>query len=885
MPRPLAERAYALLLRAFPRAFRDRFGGAMTDTFRAQWRDVRTRSVPARLAFWLRVVVDSLGEGLGERVAGIVRHPAQARVPLMESLRQDLRFAVRAHRASPAATWLAVLVLAVGIGANTAIFSVVEAMLLRSLPFRDPAALVSVGPTGVRDDRASATLYGTASRFAFDTWRAQRDAFADVAGYRGGDPIVTGLGDPERLMTYRVTGNFFSMLGATPAVGRAIVADDTLPNAPAVVVLSDAIWRTRFGGDANVVGRTITLDSVPHTIVGVMPRAFHFPERATVWSALAALRTDSAAPRRAHGPWGSYYTVARLRPGVTVERAMARLDATLAGIAAGDADWKDVRAVVIPMRRFLVGDVRRPLLLVLAAVSLVLLVACANVANIQLARAVDRTREIAVRLAMGAPRGRLVRQLLTESVVLSLAGGALGIALAYAAVPLLVRLAGPELPGFTDVGVNGRVLALTLVASVLTGIVSGIAPALHGLRDADPRALRDGTARSGTSAGRHRLIESFVVGQMALTMVLLVGASLLVVSFARLMRVDTGFAPERVLVADFQNTGHQGDTATIALADAVLERARAIPGVATAAMSTGTPLDVGAFGSGIEVVGEPKAERERLVVYTAATGEYFRALGIPLRRGRLLGARGEARGAVVVNESLVRAYFPGHDPIGRTIRYFGGQTGTIVGVVGDTKAMALADSAPPHVYQAFDQAPASYLKLVVRATGDPATLAGAVRAALREVDPAIPIDHLRTMRGVMAESVARPRFYTTLLSIFAGAALLIAASGLYGVVSYTVTRRTREMGVRLALGATAGSVVRLVLGRSGRLALAGVAVGGIGALWATRALRSMLFEVTATDPSVLAAVAALLGAVALIAAWVPARRAAQADPVQVIRAE
>ncbi|HEU4628405.1 MAG TPA: ABC transporter permease [Gemmatimonadaceae bacterium] len=804
----------------------------------------------------------------------------------MSSLLQDLRYALRVHLANPTATLVAVLVLAVGIGANTAIFSVVEGVLLRSLPFREPERLVGVGPIPA-EYRSTARQYGTASRFAFETWRDQRDVFEEVAGYVGDDPVLTGLGDATRVMAYGVTANFFPMLGATPMIGRAVIAADTLAGAPRVAVLSHAFWATRLGGAADVVGRTIALNGVPHVVVGVMPPGFRFPERAALWRALAPPTGHSADGSRQ--PYGGYHTVARLRAGVTPALAMRRLDVTTAAIGQREEGWQGVVANVIPLHAQLMGDVQRPLLLVMGAVAFVLLIACANVANIQLARAVGRRREIAIRVAVGAGRARLLRQLLTESVTLALAGGGLGVLLAYWGVPLLVRLGGEELPGVVDIGVNPRVLAVTLVATLLTGVAFGLAPAVQAARRASAVSLKDGTAGSGASASRNRLGAALVVAQVALTMVLLAGAGLLVASVRHLLRDDAGFTADGVLVAqiELRGTRHTGDTATLAFSRALLERVRAMPGVAAAAMSTGTPLATGAFGT-IEVVGGPTPRAAAPTMFTAATADYFRALGIPLLRGRLLRDDGaDGPGAIVVSQTLARTYFPGQDPIGRQVRFYGQSiTGTIVGVVGDTKAMALDESAPPpHIYQPFAADPAPYLKLVVRAAGDPAALAAGVRAAVRELDPDLPIDALTTMRQLMSESVTRQRFYATLLAVFAAAALVMSAAGIYGVVSYTVTRRTREMGVRLALGATAGDVLRLVFGRAGLLAGAGLLLGGLGALAATRVLRSMLFEIAPTDPRVLGGVAALLAVVALAATWLPARRATRVDPVQALRAE
>jgi putative ABC transport system permease protein len=807
---------------------------------------------------------------------------------------QDGRYALRGLRRQPGFAAVVLITLALGIGANTAIFSVLEAVVLRSLPLREPERLVSVSPIDVRWRPRNTRMGSTASHLAFETWRTQRQLFEEVAAYNGAEPVLTGLGEPERPHAWDVTANFFTMLGAQPALGRAFLPEEDQPGAPAVAVVSYAFWETRLGRDPGVVGRRITLDGKPVSIVGVMPPRFVFPilpsgfkaKSTVLWRPLSAQL--SPAERNRRGAYGGHWIVARLRPGVTPEQAVAHLDAATRRLRP-EPGWKNVVTLVTPLREMLVGDLRRPLWLVLGAVSLVLLIACVNVANLLLARAVARQREIAIRLAVGAGRLRIARQLVTEAVLLSFMGAALGVLLSRWGVPLLVSFAGREIPRIEEVGINTRVLGATLAVSLLTGIAFGLAPAIQAARRTSADALKEGGTGTGTVTWRSRASDAFAVTQVALALVLLAGAGLLARSFIHLVRVDTGFETEHILVAELELPAERyaKDERKLAFAEHTLERVRALPGVTAAAVSAGMPLAGGRFGS-VGVAGPPLPHDAPWAYFTSVTPDYFRVLGIPLKRGSLFPVDGgDGADAVVVSEATVKTLFPGTDPIGKRITAAGyaGSARTIIGVVGDTRQDQLDAAPPPHVYEPLRADRARYLNVLARTSGDPAAIAASLRSTLREVDPLLPVDKISTMRGLVSESLRRQRFYVTLLSIFAITALTIAAAGLYAVVTYAVTRRTHEFGVRAALGARRRQILTLVLGRAMRLAAGGVALGLAGAYGTTRLLRGFLFEVQPTDPVVFSAACALLAAVALAASYLPARRATRVDPMTALRAD
>jgi predicted permease len=741
----------------------------------------------------------------------------------MDTVLQDLRYALRTLRRSPGFTAVALLTLALGIGPTTAVYSVVEGVLLRPLPYRDPGRVVRVGWT-FEQYYASGRFGASASVAEVRAWSDQNHSFDEVSPYWGDNPVLTGLGDATRITAYTVKSNLFPMLGVQPILGRGFTAEENRPGSTPVAVLSYRFWVGRFGRDPQVLGRSVTLDGTPFQIVGVMPATFRFPvlpagfrsQGTDVWRSLGAVPA-------AFNPNESAELVGRLRPGVTIAQAKADLDVVERAWSESIGERRARVTVLTTVRDQAVGEVRRPLLLAVAAVGLVLVIACANAANLHLARAVARRRETAIRVALGAGQVRIVRQVLIEAVVLALAGAGVGVLLAVWGVPLLVSLAAKSLPRLDEVGINLNVLTVTVGVATLAGLLFGLVPALQSLRGISPADLKEGSATLGTSTAHSRASGAFVVAQVALTLMLLVVAGLLGRSFLKLMTLQPGFEPAHVLVAQLSlpETRYQTEARKVASAQSLMERARALPGVTSVAVSTGTPLAVGAIGS-IRVPGEAEQADAPWGSFTAVTPDFFGTLGIPLHRGRLFvaGDGGSAR-PVIVNEALAKTFFPGQDPLGKRVSFYGGRTGTIIGVVGDTREMSLPSLPPPVIYQPLADDVQSYLKVIVRTAGDPASLVAPLRAAMRELDPDLPIDALQTMREMMAESLATERFYAALVAIFATLAVLMAAAGLYAVVSYAVARRTRELGVRIALGAEARQVLGLVVGRGAVLALAG----------------------------------------------------------------
>ena len=805
----------------------------------------------------------------------------------MDSLLQDVRYTLRMLRTSPGFTLVTVLTLALGIGPTTAVYSVVEGVLLRPLPYADPERVVRVGWT-YEQYYASGRFGASPSVAEVRAWSEQNHSFDDVAPYWGDNPVLTGLGDATRVTAYAVKSNLFPMLGAEPILGRGFTAEEDRPGSAPAAVLSYRVWVARFGRDPNVLGRSITLDGTTLQIVGVMPATFRFPvlppgfrsEGTDLWRSMGAVPA-------AFNPIEAAELVGRLRPGVSIAQAKADLDAVERAWSESIGERRVRVTVLNTVRDLAVGEVRKPLLVALAAVGLVLLIACANAANLLLARAVARQRETAIRMALGASRVRIVRQVLIEALVLALGAAGVGILLAEWGVPALVAIAGRSLPRLGEVAINLNVLTVTVVVAILTGVLFGLVPALQSLRGMSPSDLKEGGAALGTSTAHTRASGAFVVAQVALTLMLLVGAGLLGRSFVKLMTLQPGFEPTHVLVAQLRlpDTRYQTDRRRLTLAQSAMERSRALPGATSVAVSTGTPLAVGAMGT-IRVPGEPEQADAPWASITAVTPDFFRTLGIPLRRGRLFlaGDGGSAR-PIIVNEALARAFFPGQDPLGKRVGFYGGRVGTIIGVVGDTREMSLPAAPPPVIYQPLADDVQSFLKVIVRTAGDPASLAAPLRAAMRELDPDLPIDGLQTMREMMAESVTTERFYAALVAIFATLAVLMAAAGLYAVVSYAVVRRTHELGVRIALGAEARQVLGLVVGRGARLALAGILLGVGGALAGTRVLKTFLFGIAPTDPLTFVAVAMGLAFVALAAGYLPARRATRVDPMVALRAE
>jgi putative ABC transport system permease protein len=808
----------------------------------------------------------------------------------MDTLLQDLRYALRTLRRTPGFTLVAVLTLALGIGLNTAIFSVVNGVLLRPLPFREPDQLVRV--YHVHPEKAAEG--GPFSPQDLEDLRAGANGFESLAAYLH-EPGETALnlagdgGEPSVVQGASVSKEFFPLLGVNAAVGRTLRPEENVPGNDRVAVLSDAFWRSRYNADPSVVGRTVSLEGRPTTVVGVMPPSFTFPGRqAEVYIPISLIGEDDI-PNQRDLRWME--VVGRLRPGTTPETAMASVNAVLARLAqehtGSNEGWG--RARMESLSESIVGPVRPALLVLLGTVVLVLLVACANLANLLLARASAREREMAVRTALGAARGRIVRQLLTESLLLSLLGGMLGLALAVAGVRVLMALSAGTIPRAEAVGVDGRAAAFALLLSLATAVMFGMVPAVRAARSATADTLRDG-GRGGSERRGGTTRAALVLAQTAAAMVLLVGAGLLVNSFYRLMNVDPGFRSQNVLMASMDMIEkYETPAQRNPYRREIIRQVSEIPGVEAVGAAKTQPLQGGGDTYEFTIPGRsgPDATMNPGSGTLIVSAGYFDALDIPLLKGRVFDAREDVPDAplnIIVNDAAARRFWPGADPVGTTVTL--GETPlTIVGVVGDVRNEGLAADPEPAVYLPFSVASRSSLQLFIRTRGDPAAAAGAVRRAIHAVDPMQPIAGVRTLDSAMAETVAQPRFFTLLITVFGAVAVFLAALGLYGVVAYTVTRRTTEIGIRMALGARAGEVVRMVIRRSAWPTAAGILAGTVAALLLSRLMASMLFEVRPADPATFGGAAALLAAIALLASWLPARRAARIEPTQALRGD
>ncbi len=808
----------------------------------------------------------------------------------MGTLLHDVRYGWRALRARPGFTLVAVVALALGIGANTAIFSVVYAVLLRPLSYPAPARLVwlweSNPGSGIKNEPTSIPN--------FRDWRSQNQSFEELTGWARTMVVLNGDGEPERLPGAAVVGNFFTTFGVPPILGRGFRGEENTPGQNRVVVLSHSFWQRHFGSDGNISGRTVTLNGNPHTIVGVMPAHFKHPDPGAVvppdlWLPLAI---DASADGRR----GDFLrVVGRLKPGVSVEQAnaeMARLTARLAVEYPGaNAGWT---TTAMSLHQRFTGDLQKPLLLIMSAVAFLLLIACANVANLLLARAATREREIAIRSALGARRGRLLRQLLTESTLLALTGGVVGLLLAVWGIDALLAFAPENLPRLDEAGLNYRVLGFAIGLSLMTGLIFGIVPALSATRVNLNASLKEGGRGSGDSR-RGALLRDFVaVAEVAVALMLLVSAGLLIRSFLSLQQTDPGFTAERVVTTQVllpRNKYPEGPQIS-SFYDQLLERLRALPGVEAAGAIDAIPLGGGGNVLAFSIEGRPAPPPEQVVdaeAYAVSPG-YFATFGIPLTRGRDFSDRDGSGtpGVTIINETMASRYFPGEDPIGRRISLADGQTGpwlTIIGVVKDVKHIDLSAPPYPQMYGSYRQNPARILSLVARTRGPAAGSAPAIRELVKSLDRDLPLAKVTTMEEVLADSIARPRFNAFLISIFAGVGMLLAGVGIYGVISYGVTQRVHEIGVRLALGATRSDVLKLVLGKGLKLAIAGVVIGLILATIMGRFLSSLLFGVGERDALTFIGVSALIVVVALLACYLPARRATKVDPMVALRYE
>jgi putative ABC transport system permease protein len=835
--------------------------------------------------------------GLGDEAArqaalhsfgGVARWKEQAReargVGLVESAGKDLQHAARLLRRSPGFAAVVVSTLAIGMGACTALFSVVDRVLLRPPPFLEPQRVVVVQETLPARGEA---LPATAAMY--HRWQREARSFQGLGAImRVSAYALTGAGAPWHLGAARITASALPTLGLTLPLGRNFLAREEVPSGQEdVAILSHRLWQRRFGGRPQALGQVIRLDGRPFRVVGVMPADSALPAEVDVFAPLGFTARERGSY---DGHW--LEVVGRLAPGVTLAQAQSELEVIARrGAVDEPTQHRGWGATVVPIREAAVSDVRPVLLSLLGAVAFLLLLACANVANLLLARATARAREMAVRGALGASRARLVRQLVVESLLLSVLAGAGGVAIAVAALRGLLALAPGTLPRAAAIAVDGRALAFSFAVSVLTGLLFGLAPAYQAAGVSLQAVLKQ--SGWGTSEGprRQRLRGALVVGEVAIALVLLAGAGLLMRSFSRLQAVDPGFQPQGALIATvfLPRPHYRAPAQYLAFADEAIGQLAALPGVTAAAAATNLPF-AGAATRSFIVEGWPAAAGAVMPVarYQIVTPQYFRAMGIPLRRGRCFQPddSGESRPVAIISEALARRFFPGQDPLGKRISLGGGAWREIVGVAGDVKASKLEGAGSPEIYQPFAQAPVWDFTLVVR--GSPAISAGllrAVAAVITAEDPDQPTHTIRPLADLVGDSIARQRLATTLFALFAATALLLAAIGIYGVMAYSVAQRTRELGIRMALGAQTGTVLRLVLLQGGRLIALGVLAGVGGALILARSLERLLFEVSAHDAPTFLAIVLLSSAVAALACLVPARRAASLSPMLALRRE
>jgi predicted permease len=814
----------------------------------------------------------------------------QRHLPFVETLMQDVRYGIRVLRRSPGFTAAAVLTLALGIGANTAIFTIVDAVLLRPLPFSEPDRLVTVGDREA-DGTSSNVGYLTAAE-----WRERSRTFEGFSLMRSWQPTLFVNGEAERLRAVRVSWNYFDMMRVRPALGRTFTANEDKPDQWRVVMLSDALWRRRFGADPSIVDRTIVMNDREYRVVGVLPPAFQpldaakYYTGAEIWAPLgydAALRDACRGCRhlRAFG---------RLKPGVSLEAATAEMNALREQQSRENPnEYEDGSIAVVPLQRAITGDVRTALFVLLAAVAFVLLIACANVANLLIARSLVRQREIVLRTVLGAARSRIVRQLMTESAILSVAGAVLGMLVAMFTVRALAGVAPVSLPRLEEAAVDGRVLAFAALLTAACALLFGLAPAFRSGRTGAQQAL---AIDSRTSTGGASRARSFlVVADLALALVLLAGAGLMLRTVSQLTRANPGFNPSNVLTLQFSLVGkaYAEDRAVVAFQNQFIQRVRALPGVESVAVAGQIPFGGNYDCRGFHARGYMKANTidDPCIQTYGVTPDYLRVMGIPLRAGRFFDERDTESGqqVLVVSETTAREVWAGANPIGTEVRIGSADKGvwrTVVGVVADAHHADVTTPISASLYMPETQFTDSYLVAVVKtASSDPASVAAPVRAVIRELDPATPVFAIATLESLVADAGAQHVFVMQLLSGFAVVAVLLASIGLYGVVSYTVAQRTREVGIRVALGAKRGDVVRLVLSRGAGVVVVGLAAGLAAALVTTRFLGSLVFGVSPEDPITFTAAVGLLTVVALGAHLIPVRRALRVDPAIALRQE
>jgi putative ABC transport system permease protein len=812
-------------------------------------------------------------------------------LPFVETVLQDFRFAFRMLRKNPGFSAIAILTLALGIGANTAIFSVVYAVLLKPLPYADSEQLFTVFQQDIKNPK-------NVNGFSFPNMRdlrEQSEIFSDLSGVQAHQLTLTGHGEAFNIDTSVVTPDLFNTFRVQPILGRTFVPGDGKPGAEPVVVLSENLWRGSFGADPNIIGETIALDKSAFTVIGVVPAAFRFPQllkSRQIWVPIVDDPLFGSWLERRGGHWLTL--TGRVKPGVTPKQAEAQFDAIAARLTKQypeDNDGWTFR--MIPLRDFLVGEVKTPLLVLLGAVGLVLLIACANIANLLLARATSRSREIAVRATLGAGRSRLVRQLLSETLVLSAIGGMAGVALAYYGIHVLTTFLPPELTRIHSISIDYAVLGFALALSVFASCAVGLVPAFLVARSDLQSTLREGGGRSGESAASRRVRNILASAEIALALVLLVAAGLLLRSFSKLTEVSPGFQVEHLVKAEVSLPRAQYSTPKqwFAFSQNLLARLQSEPGMEKSAIAIPLPITDGFVNIGLDIENRPPVStaQGRIADYVAVTPTYFNVMSIPLIAGRTFEPRDNmsARPVAVVTQSFVRAYFPNENPIGQRI-IFGfppdpGISREIIGVVGDVHDVSLGNDPGPMMYAAYAQSPFPGACIAVQSTLAPSAVISSIRESVAALDKDLPVTDIATMTEVLHNSTAQPRFRTTLIAIFAAIALILAATGIFGVISYSVQCRTNEIGIRVALGASAGTILNMVLRETLIVAAIGLAVGLPVAFASSHVLGHLLFGVSPTDPTTLVVVSLTLAAVAAAAGYLPARRATQVDPLIALR--
>lgn len=807
---------------------------------------------------------------------------------MIRDLLQDARYGARMLRKSPGLTSVAVLSLALGIGAISTIFSLINGIMLRPLPYKEPDRLVTLDENNLKHGVTSMSV----SYANFVDWREQSNSFEDIACYDTGGFALAGGGsggaEPEQLKGAFVNQGLFEILGVAPILGRTFTADEDQPDHDQVVILGYGLWQRRFGGDPGIIGQTLQLNNRSRMVVGIMPKGFQFPEVAEAWGPLAL--TPKLYTRTDHG----IEAIARLKPGVSIAQAQAEMINVASNIEAQNPVTNEGMSVAVAsLRTTLTGDYKTALLILLGVVGFVLLIACVNVANLLLARATSRQKEIAIRAALGANRRRLFRQLLTESLLLGLISGVAGLVLALWGKDLLVSAIPIDIPFWMKFDLDARVLTFTAACSLLTGFVFGTAPALQASNPDLNETLKEG-GRSGSSSGRYHLRSLLVVAEIALSLVLLVGAGLMIRSFVSLQRVDAGLDPNGVLTMTVvPGAKYRTPEKRIAFFNQLLERLRAIPGVKSAGTNSGLPLSGNNWGRSLTVEGFPvlSVNDAPMINHCVVSPHYFESMGVPLLKGRDFdeGDSKDSTKVTIVDAGLAQEYWPDQDPIGKRIRFGPPEDNepwhTIVGIVGNVKHNRLDSTARQSVYLAYPQVPVGGSAFAIKVVGRPEAFMSSVRSQVREVDSDLPVNRLMPMTDVISRSVWQPRLYTVLFGIFAAVALILAIVGIYGVMSYAVTQRTREIGLRMALGAQKSDVLKLVAGHGVIVTAAGLGTGLIAAFGLTRLMSTLLFNVTTTDPMTFVAVSFLLALVAMGACLVPARRAAKVDPMVALRYE